>query len=121
MNNKIEMLLNLRQNNNNLLKCVNILNELKVKSMNNLLNEVNCVSMNLLRISDECNALSENIDKQINCDKHFICFWPKCRFTAKYESDLNNHISYHLQFKCNQCYKCFNDKKISIITSVAFI
>ena len=68
----------------------------------------NCAKM--CRISTECKALEENEDK-LKCNKHFICFWPKCRFTTNTPKDLNRHISVHMnkrQFTCNECNKGFN-------------
>ena len=106
-NYKLNMLLRIKQLNNNLLKSVNVLNELKDKSIDNKINN-NLVKM--FRISVECNAFDENEDKQRQCYKQFICFWPKCRFSAKNENKLNQHISQHLnkrQFVCNQCNKVF--------------
>ena len=64
----------------------------------------------MFRISVECNAFDVNEDKQRQCYKQFICFWPKCRFSCNYELYLNQHISHHLnkrQFVCNQCNKDF--------------
>ena len=78
---------------NNLMKCGNVLNELKDKSIDNKINN-NLVKM--FRISVECNAFDENEDKQRQCYKQFICFWPKCRFSATNEFKLNRHISQHL-------------------------
>ena len=93
---------------NNLLKSVNVLNKLKDKSIDNKINN-NLVKM--FRISVECNAFDENEDKQRQCYKQFICFWPKCRFSTEYKCFLNRHISTHLdnrrQFNCNQCNKVF--------------
>ena len=43
----------------------------------------------MFRISVECNAFDENEDKQRQCYKQFICFWPKCRYTSNYESNFN--------------------------------
>ena len=107
-NYKLNMLLRIKELNNNLLKSVNVLNELKDKSIDNKINN-NLVKM--FRISVECNAFDENEDKQRQCYKQFICFWPKCRFSAKHMCDLNKHNSHHLnrrQFICNQCNKVFN-------------
>ena len=52
-----------------------------------------------------------NEDKQRQCYKQLKCFWPKCRYRAKYESDMNKHISYHLnkrKFVCEECIKQFH-------------
>ena len=73
-NYKLNALFRIREMNNNLLKCGNVLNELKDKSIDNL--------VKMFRISVECNAFDENEDKQRQCYKQFICFWPKCRFSA---------------------------------------
>ena len=107
LNNKFITLLRIRELNNNLLKCGNILNELKDKSIDNKIDN-NLVKM--FRIIVECNAFDENEDKQRQCYKQFICFWPKCKYSAKQISDLNRHITQHSnkrQFNCNQCNKDF--------------
>ena len=93
---------------NNLFQSVNVLNELKVKSIDNKIDN-NLVKM--FRISVECNAFDENEDKQRQCYKQFICFWPKCRFSSEYGNSLNQHILNHLhrrQFVCNQCNEVIN-------------
>src|SRR5882757_3599257 len=51
-----------------------------------------------------------------NNDKHFKCFWPKCRFSTKYRGDLNKHKISHSnarQYKClyNNCNKEFIYKR----------
>ena len=82
LNIKLIALLRIRELNNNLLKCGNILNELKDKSIDNKIDN-NLVKM--FRISVECNDFDENEDKQRQCYKQFIYFWPKCQFSAKVE------------------------------------
>ena len=64
-----------------------------------------------MKISVECNAFDVNEDKQRQCYKQLKCFWPKCRYSCKQSSHLNEHISHHLnkrQFVCNECNKQFN-------------
>ena len=105
--NKLITLLRIKELDNNLLKSVNVLNELKDKSIDNKINNL----VKMFRISVECNAFDENEDKQRQCYKQFTCFWPKCKYSAKQISDLNRHISRHLHkrpFVCNQCNKDFN-------------
>ena len=95
MNYKLNVLLRLKQLNNNLSK----INK-------KVINEVNNNLVKMLRISDECNALEEKTDKQRHCDKRFICFWPKCQYKTTSQVTLDKHISYHLnerQFNCNEC------------------
>ena len=107
-NNKLNTLLRIRELNNNLLKCGNVLNELKDKSIDN---KINNNLMKMFRISVECNAFDENEDKQRQCYKQLNRFWPEYRFSAKRIGKLNEDISFHLnkkQFVCNQCNKVFN-------------
>ena len=103
---KMKFLINLMNINNNLSSLL-----LSVKT-NNVLNNCNNNCVKMCRISTECKALEENEDK-LKCNKHFNCFWPKCRFTTDCEYHLNQHISVHLnkrQFICNECNKRFIQK-----------
>ena len=77
---KLNTLLRIRELNNNLLKSVNVLNELNDKSIDNKINN-NLVKM--FRISVECNAFDENEDKQRQCYKQFICFGPNVDIILK--------------------------------------
>ena len=91
--------------NNNSTNC-----ELLVNKVNSIY-KVNEKTSNFVKISVECNAFDVNEDKQRQCYKQLKCFWPKCQFSANYESDLNRHISYHLnerQFVCEECNKQFH-------------
>ena len=80
----------------------------------NINNNVNQISNNLVRmlnIGAKYNAIDVNEDKQRQCYKQWKCFWPKCRYSCDYESQLNEHISRHLnkkQFVCEECNKDFN-------------
>ena len=80
-------------------------------NVNSDLNKIYDYSVKVFKISVECNAIDVNEDKQRQCYKQFKCFWPKCRFSCKSVSDLNRHISHHLnkrQFVCEECNKQFN-------------
>ena len=108
---RLELLMNLIKVNEDLSECEVKLNSVSVKTSENVLNICNNNCVKMCRISTECKALIEN---HIKCryNKQFNCFWPKCRFTANYESNLNYHISQHSstnrrQFKCNECNQTF--------------
>ena len=94
--------------NENFMKCESVVNKVKLDYN---VNEINNNSMKMFKISVECNAFDVNEDKQRQCYKQLKCFWPKCRYSANFESDLNRHISHHLnerQFVCEECNKQFN-------------
>ena len=44
-----------------------------------------------------------------------MCFWPKCRFSSNFKSDLDKHISHHMNnlnkklFVCDECKKHFHN------------
>ena len=99
---KLSFISKLNNVNKNLRKCERLVN--KVKQLNDSF-------FKTLKISVECNAFDVNEDKQRQCYKQFICFWPKCRYSCNSECDLDKHISYHLnkrQFVCEECNKDFN-------------
>ena len=100
----------------NLVKKFNEIYNNLVKS--SVICENNSVVSDLRYISVECKPL-EDIGSNARSDttiqtsmrKRFTCFWPKCRYSTKYEHNLNIHISKHSnekQFKCNECNKRFN-------------
>ena len=62
-----------------------------------------------MKIDVKCNAFDENEDKQRQCYKQLKCFWPKCRYSCKNISDLNENISHHLNKKSFVCEKCDKD------------
>src|ERR1700690_4001389 len=69
-------------------------------------------SVKMCRIVGECNALEISEDK-VNNNKQFVCFWPKCRYSANTISDFNRHIDIHLiqrQFVCKECEKSFDNQ-----------
>ena len=68
--------------------------------------------MKIFKTNVEYNAFDVNEDKQRQCYKQLKCFWPKCRYSNDRESELNKHISHHLnkrQFVCEKCNKQFNN------------
>ena len=90
----------------NLIKCEKLVNKLNSNY------KVNEKSFKLGEISVECNAFDVNEDKQRQCYKQLKCFWPKRRYSSKYESDLNRHNLQHLnerQFLCDKCSKQFHN------------
>ena len=100
--NKVRLLSKFRDNNEIFSHFEDVFNsfELLVKRNNNNNNfNNNCVKM--CRISTECKALDIYEDK-CQYNKHFNCFWPKCRFTANNQRDLKEHIDMHLNNSCNQ-------------------
>ena len=111
--NKVRLLSKCRDNN----EMFSHFEDLLVKRDLNNCN--NCVKM--CRISTECKALEENEDK-LKCNKHFNCFWPKCRFTTNNVHHLNQHIDMHLnkrQFVCEKCYKIFTQNSSLIVHQFA--
>src|ERR1700690_2392671 len=52
-------------------------------------------SVKMCRIVGECNALDISEDK-VNNNKQFLCFWPKCQFSAYNRFDLSKHRLIHL-------------------------
>ena len=88
-----------------------MINNEKIMSKVNSNYKVYKNSSNFVKISVESNVLNENEDKQRQCFKQLKCFWPKCRFSCNAESDLNRHISHHLnkkQFVCEECNEYFS-------------
>ena len=98
-------ILKLNNLNKNLVKYESVVYKVKFFYNYNL-NENNNNFVKALKISVECNAFNVNEDKQRQCYKQLKCFWPKCPYSAKYASTLNEHISHHLnkrQFVCEEC------------------
>ena len=94
--------------NENLRECERLLSEV---NQNYNVNEINN-SMKIFKISVECNALDENEDKKRQCYKQLKSFWPKCRYSCDGKSDLNQHISHHLnkrQFVCEEFNRLFHN------------
>ena len=112
--NKLMFISKLNKLTENLAKCESVVNKVKLDYN---LNGIDNNSMKMFRISVECNAFDGNEDKQRQCYKQLKCFWPKCRYSAKYQCVLNDHISQHLnkrlrhssvkRFGCNKCDKRF--------------
>ena len=102
-------------NNNNLKNCKKLVNNVNI---NNNMNEINNNSVKMLKIGFEKKkelCFDENEDKQRQSYKQLKCFWPKCQFIAKYESELNRHILFHSdkrQFVCEECNKQFQLQSI---------
>ena len=100
--NKLLFISKLNNLNENIMKYRNVVNGVKferivIKSKPDYnVKEINNNLVKTLKISVECNAFDVNEDKQRQCYKQLKCFWPKCCFSAKYESRLNEHISHHL-------------------------
>ena len=93
---------------NHLNKCEKIVKSVSVNP-NNVLNEVNNKCVKMCRISTECKALDRNQDK-CKSNKHFICFWPKCRYSSVYRKYFEKHFLIHLNennIECNECNKAF--------------
>ena len=102
---KLKTLCKISVFNNDLCKISKDFNKSNVNYVLNSNN--NCVKM--CRISTECKALDIYEDK-CQYNKHFNCFWPKCRFTTEREDKLSKHIDMHLnkrQFICEKCNKGF--------------
>ena len=92
-------------------KSANIVNKQNSDYNVNKINKFDKNLMKVFKINVECNGFDENEDKQRQCYKQLKCFWPKCRYSCDFESQLNQHISHHLnkrQFVCNECNKQFN-------------
>ena len=105
---KLRFIFKLNNLNEKLVKCESVVNKV---NQNYNVNEINNNFIKTLKISVECNAFDLNEDKQRQCYKQLKCFWPKCRFSARHESHLNQHISHHLnkrQFVCDECNKQFH-------------
>ena len=79
--NKLNFISKLNNFNENLEETERILNKVNIR--NSFINSNNYVSM---KIDVKCNAFDVNEDKQRQCYKQFKCFWPKCGYSAKYQS-----------------------------------
>ena len=88
-----------------------LIDYVKLVSKVNTNYKVNEKISNCMKISVEFNAFDVNKDKQRKCYKQLKCFWPKCRYSCDRESELNIHISHHLnkrKFVCEECNKQFH-------------
>ena len=119
MENNLNLLKKLIYLKNNLSKSINDFNELD--SSNEMIVETNVEKA--LKIRTKVLALDEGEDKEKRF-KQYKCYWPKCRFSTRNKTYYDPHISHHLnrrQFKCDQCFRSFNNNNNSLLVKTTCV